>query len=179
MTVRSTEGACSSGFTSAWTLRLQTKTKKKQPLARKCATADRSCTLEPPDFRPLCMGRIAWGPGGNTTTPGVPRGTMSGAAGLSKVADESKVDAEGLLVPTYACNTPLKVIGVQKETPVCWNRDGTLLCFVLGNKAVCIHRVIEAGPRQGEFKVRPPHVGLVALPRRRASVPGTPPYSLP
>ena len=75
--------------------------------------------------------------------------------GLSAAAaDESKVDSHGLLVPTYACNTPLKVIGVQKETPVCWNRDGTLLCFVLGNKALCVHRVIDSGPRQGEFKVR-------------------------
>ena len=67
--------------------------------------------------------------------------------------DEAKVGDDGMLLPDYQCDRPLRVIGVQKETPVCWSRDGKKLCFVLGNKTLVIHEAIADGPRAGEFQV--------------------------
>jgi len=54
----------------------------------------------------------------------------------------------------YVLQTPLQVIGVQKETPICWSPDGSLLAFVLGNKTISIFRPISEGPRAGEYEVR-------------------------
>lgn len=69
--------------------------------------------------------------------------------------DEVKVDAAGLAVPSYACVQPLHVIGVQKESPVAWSPDGTRLCFVSGNKSLCLlsQRTGADDPRRGEYKV--------------------------
>lgn len=37
-----------------------------------------------------------------------------------------------------SCNKPLRVIGVQEETPLAWSPDGKFLAFASGNRSIYI-----------------------------------------
>jgi hypothetical protein len=61
------------------------------------------------------------------------------------------------LVCRLTCNKPLRVIGVQEETPLAWSPDGRFLAFASGNRSIYI---LSRGPN-GQFDVDSVLVGHV------------------